>query len=269
MINTLNIKHQQLADGYFKTGSGPTNILVMGSCRVVNYVTYLRDWNEANGNPFTIYSIDPFSWNWNMAGERTDYEAEILKQEGNKALLSMLKSVDIFIHEYYQNAGMFNCDRNAAKNIYQFGMNPKTDICIPNFNDLFILFNDVVGFDLALKKKVNQDLNSFGKISTGVLSEVFTKSEQEIDKFCNICLKSDIPEMAEYFRNNFTKKRLWWSCNHVTKEFTLAIFDFINTKYLKLDLSKGFNRNHEDIFANNYTELTRHDLDRYGYQWEK
>lgn len=269
MINTLDIKIQQLAEGYFKTGSGTKNILVMGSCRVVNYVTYLKEWNEANGNPFTVYSIDPFSWNWNIAGERTNYEEEILKQESNEKLILMLQSVDIFIHEYYQNAGMFNCDKWAEKNIYQYGILPKHDICIPNFNDLFILYNDVVGFDLSIKKRVNQDLNSFGKLSEGVKKEIFDKSQSEINKFCSICLKSDLPEMADYFRGNFAKIRLWWSCNHVTKYFTLAVFEMINSKYLNLDLSKGFNVNHEDIFANNYTELTDIDREMYGYTWDK
>lgn len=268
MINTLNIKEQQLVDGFYKTGSGPKNILVMGSCRVVNYVTYLKEWNEANGNPFTVYSIDPFSWNWNMKGERTNYEEEILNQQSNEKLLTMLKSVHIFIHEYYQNAGMFNCDKSAVKNIYRFGMEPCTDICIPNFNDLFILFNDIVDFDVSLKKKVNQDLNSFGKISYDVQKEIYHKSQSEIIKFYEICYKSDLPEMARWFEDNFKKTRLWCTCNHVTKEFTLAIFDLINEKFLHLDLSKWFNRDHEDLFANNCTQLTPYDLEWYGYLWK-
>lgn len=264
MINTLNIKQQQLVDGFYKVGSGPKSILVMGSCRVVNYVTYLKEWNEANGNPFTIYSIDPFSWNWDIKGERTDYEAEILAQESNEKLIFMLRSVHIFIHEYYQNAGMFNCDKKSTNNIYQYGITPEIDVCIPNFNDLFILFNDIVDFDINLKRKVNQDMNSFGKISNEVMSELFDKSQSELNKFYSICDKSDVPEFKEFFKNTFTHKRLWWTCNHVSKWFTIGMFETINEKFLHLDLSKGFNRDHEDIFANNITKLTEHDVKWYG-----
>lgn len=266
MINTLNIKEQQLAQGYYKVGSGSKNILVMGSCRVVNYVTYLKEWNEANGNPFTIYSIDPFSWNWDIKGERTNFDEEIAKQESNTKLIDMIYLVDIFIHEYYQNAGMFNCDKGASKNIYQFGMRPDVDVCIPNFNDLFILYNDIIAFDMELKRKVNQDINSFGKISTEVKLELYEKSQSELDKFYSICDKSSLPEFKEYFKKNFMYFRLWWTCNHVSKWFTLAMFELINDKYLHLDLSKGFNRDHVDIFANNITEITDLDKEWYGYK---
>jgi len=266
MINTLDIKQQQLVDGYYKVGSGPKNILVMGSCRVVNYVTYLKEWNEANGNPFTVYSIDPFSWHWNIEGERTDYEAEIFRQEHNEKLLIMLKSIDIFIHEYYHNAGMFNCDKRSPKNIYWFGMSAPVDVCIPNFNDLFILYNDIIAFDMDLKRKVIQDMNSFGKVSEQVNKELFDKSQSELNKFYAICDKSDVPEFKEYFKRSFNSRRLWWTCNHVSKHFTLAMFELINEKFLHLDLSKGLNREHEDIFANNITELTQYDRDWYGYK---
>ncbi len=266
MINTLDIKQQQLVDGYYSTGSGPKNILVMGSCRVVNYVTYLKEWNEANGNPFTIYSIDPFSWNWDIKGERTDYEAEILKQESNAKLLDMIGKVDIFIHEYYQNAGMFNCDKGASKNIYQFGMRPDVDVCIPNFNDLFILYNDIIAFDMELKRKVNQDINSFGRISDAVKEQLFSKSKSELNKFYSICDKSDVPEFKQYFKTSLGGPRLWWTCNHVSKYFTLAMFELINKKYLHLDLSKGYDTSHVDIFANNITEITDIDREWYGYK---
>lgn len=268
MINTLNIKEQQLVNGFYQVGSGSKNILIMGSCRVVNYVTYLKEWNEANGNPFTIFSIDPFSWNWNIKGERTNYEEEIEKQQRNEKLLTMLQSVHIFIHEYYQNAGMFNCDKKSVLNIYQFGIAPEIDVCIPNFNDLFILFNDVVDFDVNLKRKVNQDINSFGKISTEVKLELFNKSQSELNKFYSICDKSDVPEFKEYFANTFKRQRLWWTCNHVSKYFTIGMFEIINDKFLHLDLSKGFNRDHHDLFANNITKMTEYDVEWYGYNFE-
>lgn len=271
MINTIHIKKQQLQNGYFQTGSGSEKMLIMGSCRVAPYVWYLDKWNTENGNRFTIYSIDPFNWGWNEKGERVDYEAALQQMETHSGLLEMLKSVDIFIHEFYTNAGMFNCNKLADKNIYQFGIKPKEDICIPNFNDLFILFGDIVKFDQELRSKAIQDMNVTGKLSEQTQSEIFAKSQDALNKFYAICLLSDIPEMKDFYQSNFIKKRMHHNFNHVTKHFTLAILMFMNYKYLKLNISSDFwtSISDYDMFESNFTKLTQYDLDYYGYEWEE
>lgn len=164
MINTVQIKEQQLKNGFFSIGTGPEVILVMGSCRVVNYVSYLAALNI--DNRFTIYSLDPFNWNWDAKDNRVDYRAALLMLQYDEKMLTMLKSVKIFIHEYYANAGMFNCDKKGlTKTIYDYGMNPEIDVCIPNFNDYFILFPDIITFDTELRNMAMQDYNVLGKLA--------------------------------------------------------------------------------------------------------
>lgn len=267
MINTINTKYQQLRNGYYQTGSGPEKVLVMGSCRSVPYVQYLHDWNEANGNRFTICFIDPFNWAFDLQDNRTDFEAVITSLEKDERILQLLRTTDIFLHEHYNNFGMFNCKQPSDKNIYKFGMSPKIDVCIPNFNDLFILFGDIVTSDLAKKKDAAIDYNVTGKLSAQTKAAILNVGQQNIEKFYYVCRQSDLPEMIEYFRDNFKKKRLFWSYNHVSKHFTLEVFRLINDKFLYLDLSKGFNKNHVDIFANNYTKLTMYDVELYELDW--
>lgn len=267
MINTLQIKQHQLSNGYFTVGTGKEVILVMGSCRVANIVSYLDFWNKANGDRFTIHSIDPFSWNWDINEQRTDYEAILLQLEKHDGLLSMLKSVDWFLHEFYQHSGMFNVNKESDKNIYQFGMSPKLDICLPNWNDNFVLFNDIVSFDLGVRKKAIQDLNVLHRLSAEVEQEIYQISQSNLKRFYDICHKSDLPEMKQYFENNFTSKRLFWTSNHTSKYFTLALFKLMNQKFLNLDLTNGFDETHIDIFANNYTYLTEFDVKWYGFNW--
>lgn len=268
MINTVQIKSQQLTNTYFQTGSGSEKILVMGSCRVAPYVEYLNIWNEANGNRFTIYSLDPFNWNWNDKDERTDYESALLKLESDGRLLSMISSVDIFIHEYYQNAGMFNVSKGDSKTIYDFGMNAKIDICLPNWNDVFVLFRDIITFDVDIRKKAMQDINVSGKISEQTLNEMYEVSKKGLNKFYDVCLKSDVPEMKEFFQKEFTKTRLFHTYNHVAKSFTLKMFSLINENFLHLDLDDGFWFSvQEDMFANSFTPLTEYDVKFYGYDW--
>ncbi len=252
MINTVNIKQQQLKTGYFKTGSGPESVFIMGSCRVVNYVNYFAAMPQ-----YTVYSIDPFNWNWDREDNRVDYVTAIKQQETNQALLTMFADCKIFIHEWYENAGMFN-----IKEIYNFGLTPTIDICIPNFNDLFMLFKDIITFDSEMRKLAAQDFNVLGKLSEQTEMEIITVRNKNIIKFLHVCSLSDLPEMAQYFTDNFTKQRLFWSYNHVTKAFTLAVFYLINSKFFNGQLTVDIN--HEDIFANNYTFLTEYDS---AFKW--
>jgi hypothetical protein len=272
MISTLQIKQQQLVNGFFQTGTGDTIILIMGSCRVAPIVGYFEKWNEENGNIYTILTIDPFSWNWDINENRVDYEAELLKQESNQTLLSALSNVEVFVHEWYQNAGMFNCNKESPKNIYQYGLNPKIDACIPSWNDVFVLFADIVSFDSNIRKKAIQDYNVIGKLSEETQQEIFQLSQNNLNKFYDVCLKSDFHEMKEYFQRNITGKRMFFTYNHVSKEFTYFIFVRLLKRFLGIDLSEGFIRNiyqQPDMFANNYTYLTEYDIKWYNYQWNE
>lgn len=265
MINTMQLKTAQLQYGFFKVGSGKEVILIQGSCRAVPYVTYLKDWNEINGNRFTIYYIDPFSWHWNMNEQRVDYEKELEKQETNQALLGMLKSVDIFIHEYYKSAGMFNVEKTGEKNIYQYGLNPKQDICLPSFNDIFILTREIVSFDLEIRKMATQDYNVNGKLSDYTLQKIDIVREKNLQKFYDICSKTDIPEFAEIFKNEYKQIRYAHTFNHVSKVFNQKIFRLINEKFLHLDLS-NYRISEVDMFENPRTELSEYD---FGYKWNE
>lgn len=267
MINTINTKQQQLANGYFKIDSGNELILIVGSCRSVPYANYLHEWNVANGNRFSIAFIDPFNFNYDLKDNRVDLHEKINSLETDENMLAMLRSTTIVIHEYYENYGMFCFDKNADKNIYKFGLNPAIDICIPNFNDRFILFGDIVTFDTDMRKKAISDYNVIGKLSEQTEFEIIQISRYNLNKFYEVCLKSDLEEMTNYFMGNYLFKRLWWTSNHVSKWFTLAVFNLINDKFLHLDMSKGFNSDHIDMFANNYTHLTEYDVKWYGFDW--
>lgn len=265
MINTLEIKQEQFVHGTFRLGTGEETILIVGSCRSVPYLTYLGEWNAQNGNRFSIHFLDPFNWNWNMKEERVDYNAELIKQEGNQTLLDTLSKTSIFIHEYYANAEMFNCDKNAEKNIYQFGLNPKIDICTPNFNDVFILTSDILRFHPEVMKMAVQDYNVNGQLSTQTLDAVSVIRNRNMERFLDICSKTDTPELAEIFMNNYKSQRLFYTFNHISKDFAQIIFRLMNDKFLHLDMS-NYTLSDVDLYANPRTYLTEYDL---GYTWDE
>lgn len=252
LINTLDIKLAQLEKGSWSTGSGNETILIIGSCRCINYVNYLKQWNESNGNRFTIHHLDPFNWNFKIVNgieERTDFEATITALETDSRILNLLSKVDIYIHEYYNQFGMFNTD-----NIKNFGLNPKQDICLPNFNDLFILYNDLMTFDKETQEQPNN------------LELVKEKGLKAIDKFYWVCQHSSMPEMEDYFRYNWQTTRFFWTYNHISTHFTLKIWELLNEKFLHLENWNQF-ENMVDMFSSPCTQVHINDRKIYGIKW--
>lgn len=270
MFNTVNTKRAQLERGYFKIGTGKTNILIIGSCRSVPYINYLYKWNTENGDVYSISFIDPFNWNYDLNDNRTDFEKVITLLEKDERILALLNSTDVCVHEYYRNFGMFNFDKTCEKNIYQFGFTPIIDVCIPSFNDIFILAGDIVTFDTEIRKKAIQDFNVTGQLSAQTQKEIFDLSQRNINKFYEVCRKSDIPEMEEYFKDNLQRKRLFWSYNHISTAFSWFIFACLCKRYLSISLENIFLQQiyaMPDMFANNYTHLTEYDVAFYGFDW--
>lgn len=271
MINTINIKQQQFS--VFRTGNLASKevVLIIGSCRSVPYLNYFDQYNKLYGNKYLLHFIDPFNYNWDKDENRVDSEKVIIGLETDKNLLDIIASTKIFIHEYYANFGMFNTFKDGEKNIYQFGMNPELDITVPNFHDIFIMFNDIAKFDVEIKALAKEDFKSKGTLSEGTLRKMFDMSQNNLNKFYGICLKSDFPEMKDYFQENFLNTRLYWTYNHVSKYFTLKIFEWMNEKYFKLQLGESFwtKISKEDMFANNYTSPTKYDKIFYDYKWNE
>lgn len=248
MITTINIK-AKLRE-VFQVGNGPKKILILGSCRTVAYVNYLNRYNQSHGEPFTIYVIEPNNYHWNEQEQEVNLEEELTKCETNERILSIIRSTDIFIHEFYQNFGMFNTEQ-GPKNIYSFGMAPKMDILIPNLHDRFVLENDYVACGMTAP------------------SDYVQRGEQAISEFCDVCRKSSFPEFADVFRDTWRRVRYCWRPNHVSAAFTLYIFKLMNDKFLHLDLDEAFwnGAGQEDLFKEPHTQVTENDRKAYGITW--
>jgi len=243
MITTNDTKQQQLQKGYYETGTGRKQILILGSCRTVPYLTYLRRWNDHNNDQFTIRRIDPCDW-------AVDGIA-INSLETDERILSVLRSCDYFIHEYLINYGMFNTDKTADKNIYQFGIKDPIDTSFPNWNDHMIL---------------EKDYEAYGSTAPDNYQEI---GEAQVEKFCSHAELSSFPEFADYFRDKWREIRFFWRPNHVSTAFTMYVFRRLNSKFLNLTLSEDFINTCalEDLFKDPHTNVTQRDRDGYHLLW--
>lgn len=272
MITTMDIKSQQLEKGFFTVGSGKEMMLIMGSCRVAGYVNYLDLWNQTIGNNrFTIHSLDPFNHHFHpITNDLVDLHEAIDKMEHHEGLRNMLWSVDILIHEWYSNYGIFNTFKDQEKSIYNL-CSPRIDICLPNWNDIFILFSEFYQFDKDFKESVDESYRAYDKLVPILESYVTDKAEENLKKFYGVCRKSSLPEMESIFKALMKEYRFFFTFNHISKEFSLAIFRMMNDKFLGLPITQEFmdEINVQDLFKNNYTPLTEYDVKNYGFDWKE
>ena len=234
MIDTIQTKAQQLTRGYFQSGTGEKEILIIGSCRTVPILNYLVNGNDGS---LTIRRIDPCDWAFD------GYDLTTI--ETDQRVLDVIESCDIFIHEYLINYGMFNT-ANYGKSIYQYGMKAPVNISIPNFNDHLILENDYVAYGAAIP------------------DDYIEKGEAEIEKFCSHCDISSFPEFTQVFRDTWRSIRYFWRPNHVSAAFTKAIFKLMNEKFLHLPIGDVTD---EDLFKEPHTSVTQRDREGYKLLW--
>ncbi len=246
-IDTNITKAASMSQGYFESGSGPEEILLLGSCRTVAFLSYLVRWNETIGNNrFTIRRIDPCEWLEQGIAER------VQESETDQRILDVLRGSTIFIHEHLEKFGMFNTDPMNDKNIYQFGVNEgNLDITIPNWHDHLILKNDWVAYGAETPPDWIQ------------------QGELQVLKFIDVCSWSSFPEFGDTFRDTWRKVRYFWRPNHTSAAFTTAIFRLMVDKFLHLETTNDFCGAiaGEDLFQFPHTEVTHEDVSGYGLEW--
>ena len=248
MIYTFDTKKAQLRDGYYQTGTGARQVLIVGSCRTMPYLNYLARANADNS--MTIRYINPFDWGWNAQDEQVNVEQAIDALEADERILSVIRRAQVFIHEHFGNYGMFNTSRDAEKNIYQLGMAAEQDISVPNFHDLFILRNDFA---------------AFGEVP----DDWVARGNTAVEKFCALCALTSFQEMAQHFRDNWRATRFFWTPNHIGAEFSIYLFRLMNDKFLHLPLDNDFwqQARGEDMFATPCTQVHPKDIEAYGLTW--
>lgn len=264
MITTNDLKVGPVYSLY-SDGPAKESILIVGSCRSVPYLNYLHRYNEMSGKPFRIQFVEPWNLHWDMAGNMQDFDKALLDAESDERILTALRDTTIFIHEHYENAGMFNTSCKSDKTIYQFGLKPRVNVTIPNFHDCWVLGLEQVMFNHDLRNR----LAVHGRVTEDIFLEMRERGLAEVKKFLSVCRLSDFPEMGEYFLEHWREERLFWKGNHVSKGFTLPIFRWMNEKFLHLELTNDFwyQASQEDLFANDITPMTQFDVEAYGLEW--
>jgi hypothetical protein len=267
VYNTIDTKKPHYLNGTFPVGTGPEVVFILGSCRVLPYFNYFHYLNT--DNRFTIHLCNVVNFYFDENDKQVDGREFTKRFEDNAVLRDVLKSTKWFLHEHTANFGLFNTDRQQDKTIYQFGMAPELDLSIPNFNDIFILFQELVNFDERLRELARIQIKMDGVLSKLFQDTVRGLGESRIQDFLRICRLTSLPEMADLFELTWRNDRYFWSGNHISNKFTTTVFRLLNEKYFHMDIPQSFwdRVNSEDAYATPCSPITKYDREAFNLTW--
>lgn len=249
------------ANGTCRLGSGPTKILILGSCRIMPYVNYIDFLNR--DNRITLDVINIVNFNWDADNKPVDRDEAVKNKESNPTLLQRIRETQIFIHEHAEHYDFLNTDHSCPKNIYQFGMNPRADIAIPNWNAPF-LFQDQLDLIPAFRVQFEEAKEMTPELESAMASY----GNVTVSKFLWHCEESTFPELNEIIRPSWKKTRYWWTANHVSAAYFNLVWDLLNDRFLELPSLPGFSAlRSEDPFGANPTRITEYDRKAFGLEW--
>lgn len=267
MHNTQSIKPDHYKQGFFSIGTGPEVIVILGSCRVVPYLNFLNYLNK--DNRFTLCIIDVVNFSFDEQDKSVDGREFSKRFEDSKPLLDVLQRCKWFIHEHTANYGIFNTDKTQEKHIYQTGIKPEADISIPNFNNIFVMFQEYVNYDPGIRESVKFDMRTSGTLNLHTRDLVKAKGLAAIQHFMDICDKTSLPEFGTMFAETWRNVRYFWTGNHVSNKFTGGVFGMLNEKYLHLPTDAGFwdYVKADSSYSTPCAPITAWDRKAYGLTW--
>jgi len=196
------------------------NIFLIGSCRITPFVNYLANDNyfdSFNIMAILVYNDEMFSLS------ETLIDNEVIKQE--------IYKTTILVHEFCKNFHYLNTSRNAEKNIYQ--IKDAFDISLPNYQNPCIYAGNIIpnmaSFDF--RKYISKDisLETFSKILKDLQTE-------EKKRYCDIILKSDLPELHDFVLENIHNKRIAHTINHPSNILFIKMYELILKKYFNREI---------------------------------
>lgn len=258
--NTVNTAAAHRVNGTHCAGFGPTCVVVLGSCRILPIVNALHYLNDGK---FELHCVNVVNFSFDDAGNQVDPNEYTKRFEANPVLLDVFRRCKVFIHEHVGNYAMFNTVPFQEKSVYKFGMNAGVDIILPNFHDIFILLQELVDFDSAIRDEARAG------VSDALKAKVKERGLQQVERFLGYCASSSIPEFGSIFRDTWRSTRYFWAGNHVSHQFTNAVFRLINDKFLKIaDIDGALARVESDnMYSTPCTRITVHDREMYQLTW--
>lgn len=186
-------------------------ICLIGSCRILPILDYLRAYNSLHGNPFELLCFDPVEM-W--GGPGTDI-GELVTE---KLKDYRFGHVDVLICESLITCGALNTVESQPLNVFHtLGCAPELILRIPNWHGM--RFFDV---EVAQVNPAYAEMGRAERIETLRTLMALYKT-----KFLNRCRMSSFPELAQWVEDNWLTTRMGSGAEHVGRALSWRFFEHI------------------------------------------
>ena len=253
---TTNILRASYEERKFSFGqpAAKQTVCLIGSCRIVPLLNYLRVYNAMHGNPFELLCFNPVEM-WDGPGNEVSAGA-------NKVLQGYrFGKVDYLVCEHLERCGVLNTVRDTQENIFEsLGCAPAVEIHLPNWNNLHIFDVETAMHD---------------KTGYGVLGHdervAFLRQETAKHKarFLSHCRESSFPQLETWVEEHWFTTRLGWSSSHPSLALLWRMFECV-AYAMDLTINPEFTRHplcSTDVYESTGVPLTRVDYDANSWRF--
>lgn len=227
---------------------------LIGSCRIVPMLNFMRVYNAMHGHPFELLCFNPVEM-WDGPG------CEV--SAGVNRILQGFKfgKVDYLVCEHVQYCGVLNTVRSSAENVFDsLACSPGMEIRLPNWNNLHVF-----DAETALNDKT-------GYAKLGHAERVaYLREQTAIHKarFLSHCRESSFQELESWVEERWLTTRLGWSSSHPSHPLIWKMIECVAGK-IGLTISTEI-ANHPlcaiDIYKSTGIPLTSVDYESNGWKF--
>ena len=187
-------------------------VVLIGSCRIVPYLNYLRVYNSlvAPSEALHLVCLNPVEM-WRGPGH------EVADGVNEKLANFQFGKVDYLICEHLQYCGVMNTVRSSPENIYDnLGCKPEVEIRLPNWNDMHILDAETAMHD----KMVYANMEFIERVP-------YIREQTAIHKarFLSHCRSSSFPELEPWVEERWLTMRMGWTSSHPSHPLMWRMFE--------------------------------------------
>ncbi len=214
---TTNILRAAYEDRKFSFGNprAEQTICLIGSCRIVPFLNYLRVYNAMHGDPFELLCFNPVEM-WLGPGHHVADDVNNILHDYR------FGRTDILVCEHIERCGVLNTVRSSEQNIFaSLGCQPSVEIRLPNWNDIHIFDVETATHDKKWYAQLGHDERvAYLRQQTAIHKE----------RFLSHCRGSSFPELESWVSERWLTVRMGCTSSHPSHPLLWRMFEGIAGK---------------------------------------